>query len=280
MPKGSISYRALRRLLGTIGLVKAWEYLSSYYLWNAFPLSGKSQRLFQVVGVPRSGTTLLSSLLDAHSEIICLSEPFHQWKFDGFVYTEEIYDIIGYTVWKKHPALLLRNLVQKSEKRWVGFKETYYSKSHGHWSNHHFFKRNHLQGVLTIAIIRDPREVWKSLILRHPEKQRKVPERFIESWNDLVQWIFQSNVFYVKYEDLIDDPVDTLTKICNHLDLEFEDIMLCIKSRKARGDFNALKGGGIHKNKSRNEYQNFLSKNEILSIESKCGHLMQFLSYV
>jgi len=87
-------------------------------------------------------------------------------------------------------------------------------------------------------------------------------------------------IFYVKYEDLIDDPANTLTKICNYLDLKFEDTMLCAKSRKGRGDFNALKGGGIHTNKSKTEYQNFLSKNEILSIESGCGHLMQFLSYV
>lgn len=74
-PKGSLPYRAIRRLLGEVSLTKIWEYLSAYYLWHAFPLNGKSLRLFQIVGVPRSGTTLLCGLLASHSRVICLSEP-------------------------------------------------------------------------------------------------------------------------------------------------------------------------------------------------------------
>ena len=279
-PKGSVIYRGLRRLLGELGLTKIWEQGSSYYLWHAFPL--KDPRLFQVVGVPRSGTTLLCSILASHSKVICLSEPYHQWKYDGIVFTEETSHIVGCEVWKKHPSLLFRQVLSKeSEKIWIGFKEIYYSQSHGHWSNHFFFKRNHLRGLLTIAIIRDPREVWKSLILRHPEKKGKISEKFLESWNDLVQWILENRIFFIRYEDLITEPEKTIKKICEYMNIEFEKNMIyAINKRKGRGDKTALAGKTINKAKVHPEYDKYLSKNEILFIEDGCASLMKTMNYV
>ena len=266
-------------MLGELGLTKVWEQASAYYLWHAFPL--KDQRLFQVVGVPRSGTTLLCSILASHSKVICLSEPYHQWKFDGFVFTEEVSHIVGCAVWRKHPSLLLKRVISKeSEKVWIGFKETYYSQSHGHWSNHFFFKRNHLRGWTTIAIIRDPREVWKSLILMHPEKKGKVTEKFLESWNDLVQWVLENKIFFIRYEDLISEPEKVIKKLCEYMNIEFEENMIyAMNEKKGRGDITALTSKTINKAKIYPEYDKYLDRYEILFIENGCADSMKIMNY-
>lgn len=44
-PKGSLTYRGIRRLLGELGLTAVWEQLSAYYLWRCFPLPA-DRRLF------------------------------------------------------------------------------------------------------------------------------------------------------------------------------------------------------------------------------------------
>lgn len=259
-------------------MIRVWEQLSSFYLWNAFPLDGKENRLFQVVGVPRSGTTLLCSMLNSHSKIICLSEPYHQWKYDGFVYTDEICELVHSNTWKRHPAILLKFLLRNVNDKLIGFKEIYYSKYNGHYSNHFFFKRNYQKGVVTIAIIRDPREVWKSLVLKHPEKRGRVTRRFVESWNDLVCWILENNIFWVRYEDLVDNPENELCKVCDFLGVDFEEDMFILKERKARGDLNALKGGNIIEGRNK-EYKKVLSLREINYIEFKCDRFMKLTGY-
>jgi hypothetical protein len=278
-PKGSLSYRAIRRSLGAVGLIKAWEYLSSYYLWRAFPLNGRDHRLFQIVGVPRSGTTLLCALLASHSKVICLSEPYHQWKYDGFVDTTDFSELLGSKVWKKHPGLLVKQICIKEKNKLIGFKETYYSHSHGHYSNHYFFKRNHTNGVLTIGIIRDPREIWKSLIQKHPEMKGKLTVKFTESWNDLVRWILDSNIFYVRYEELLNETSKSLRKVCDYLNIKFEQHMINPKPLRGRGDENAKRGIPVIKNKI-NEYERYLSEDEILYIEKYCGSEMKKLGYL
>ena len=279
IPKGSLSYRAIRRLLGEIELIKAWEYLSSYYLWHAFPLDGRDHRLFQIVGVPRSGTTLLCALLASHSKVICLSEPYHQWKYDGFVDITDFAELLGSKVWRKHPGLLIKQISINEKKKLIGFKEIYYSRSHGHYSNHYFFKKNYINGILTIGIVRDPREIWKSIIQKHPEKKGKLTIKFMESWNDLVQWILESNVFYVKYEDILSKPSETLKKACDYLKIEFEKSITNPKPIKGRGDKNAKIGMPIIQNKI-NEYKKYLSEDEIRQIEKYCSWGMEKMGYL
>lgn len=273
-PKGSITYRVLRRVLGEVGLTKVWEHISSFYLWNAFPLNGKDPRLFQVVGIPRSGTTLLCSSLDSHSRIICISEPYHQWKHNGFVYAEKI---LQFDIWKRHPSFLIEQLLKVHKDKMIGFKETYYSESHGHYKNYFFFKKNFEKGIKTIVIVRDPREVWKSLVIMHSEKKGKVPDRFLEAWNDLTEWALRNNIFLIKYESLISNPVYVLQKVCSYLVVEFEFDMLHLRPKLALGDPKALKGGSIV-NKSL-EFEKFLTKDEILKIERGCFGLMKALGY-
>ncbi len=278
--RGSFLYRGIRRLFGELGRIDIWERISSYYLWNCHKLY-KSQRLFQVIGVTRSGTTLLCSFLDSHSQVICLSEPYHQWKYDGVINTESIKDIVNAKLYRGHPSKLISKLVNKTrDEVLVGFKEIYYTKTHGHYSNAFFFKRNYRNGITTLVIIRDPREIWKSLTLKHPEKKGFVTERFVESWNDLVGWVTTENVFYVKYEELVHNTVEVLKRICLFLNLEFKESMLYLKAKQGRGDQKALAGGLVDSSKNLIECKQYLSLKEINFIVDHCRHYMNALNYL
>ena len=86
-----------------------------------------------------------------------------------------------------------------------------------------------------IYIIRDPRACYTSSRKGNNQLEKKidtVPIDFIDSWQADIKRILSYEAKYndkikiIRYEDLIMDTETVIKEICNHVDLEFHDILL------------------------------------------------------
>lgn len=211
-----------------------------------------------VVGVPRSGTTLLRLLLNAHSKIAIGPEThfFKQvWalreKYGDLAKHENLQALWSdYTGEKSFEDFRFEDIssveetIFSSSKSYAGLLKdllTLYAQREGKliWGEktpeHLFNVEEILEWYPTariVHVIRDPRAVCSSLT--------KVPwssDDLISNarvWNRYLEHAEQlkgkpgiaSRMLEVLYEDLIANTEDTLIRICEFLDLEFETQML------------------------------------------------------
>lgn len=211
-----------------------------------------------IVGVPRSGTTLLAAMLGAHSQLSCGTETrffqflskanIHQlcdpkfWPESAvdFIYSLKLVDIPvpdHYNLNRKqiheylnvrHPSVqnMLASLTEQfmlseGKSRWV-------EKSPEHLMYVDNIRRYFPKSPI-IRIVRDPRDVALSLI-----KTPWAPQDFLEA---LIYWrrydqhsaqFFQhdENCYTIYYEKLIQSPEIELKKLCIFLGEAYENQML------------------------------------------------------
>jgi peptidoglycan/xylan/chitin deacetylase (PgdA/CDA1 family) len=253
------------------------------------------KRIF-LVGPPRSGTTILQSLLAAHPEVISFPESkfFHYLLYDQFAgklpgrmeafFRDEI----------KRPELL------------QGFDDSQTVEAKASW----FVK------VLDGLAVEQNKSIWLEKTPEHiyfiEDIERFLPEakfihilrngmdtiasmyeatkNFNELWgagwdlNHCIgrwehamltshKYVNKSNHILVKYEDLLDNKSKFLSKICNFLDIEYDGQMLINYQEKAanlslnlpwhKGIERDIKSSNVHK------YQSIFKKNEIRYILDK-----------
>lgn len=137
--------------------------------------------------------------------------------------------------------------------------------------------------------VRDPRDMALSLF-----KTKNMSGGIIEATD---KWIAdqtaslyslkslpQGSVIQVKYEDLLDDPLQLCEKLCHHLDLKPDPGMLdfhksprTIANAKRTGAWSNLDKGVLKNNQKK--FLTELTPNEIKYIEIKCGALMEKFGY-
>lgn len=255
-------------------LTAPWQRLVHHDVWSSCPLSeidcaGKT--LFQTAGVARSGTTLLGGLIDQQPEAMCLSEPFRSW----FLHARSTSDD---GVWTRHPSRLVEDQCRRRPERCVGVKETFYSAAHidGH-ANEDFFRRNAADGITTIAVVRDPRDVYASVEAMVGERS-EVPERFIDTWRTFAGWASQAADCLITYETLVTSPGSVMERVCCALEIPFDDSCVKLRARAGEGDTRAL-GGGDVSTASIGRFSRRLDPAKVSQIEARCGDLMASLGY-
>lgn len=212
-----------------------------------------------VVGMPRSGTTLLAGLLSAHSKISIGPETDYfnmVWKplerEKGF----EQWDVVANYLsrWFQKPTMQPMNLPEEQLlsqflKAWENQQLSHqvilstvmaqYAESHrksiwGEKTPNHFMYVPAIKKVFPeariVSIVRDPRDVHLSL--------EKVPWSRGNAFNHAVQWreyqviaeryqyLYGPSFRQVRFEDLIRDPAAVLRQLTQSLDLPFESDML------------------------------------------------------
>lgn len=100
----------------------------------------------------------------------------------------------------------------------------------------------HKQGFLdppsrVVHLVRDVREVMASL--HQLDWVRDLDLYFARNWSDLNLYLYEllrgrEHYILVRYEDLIADPREQLSRICRHLGFAFEEAMLDPRRRHAR----------------------------------------------
>lgn len=283
---GRAFFATARRICQAIGLSGTWNrWLAKRCFRNdllkRIPRDGK--RLFQVVGVPRSGTTLLGACLDNHPEVICLLEPHRSWLerrcFEFGQYSGV--DVGENPIWTRPPSGLLELLCASVQEACVGFKETFLDGRHSSRASEAFIKRNVSEKCVdaTVGIVRDPRDTWLSIGTRFGDKQTTLPDQaFVDTWNNFADWVQESGVFFVRYEDLASEPEKVLKEVTHHLGLEFDPQMLEVRLKKGGGDRRALKGALISAS-SVGRHRSELADDARRFIEDNCGPVMKKLGY-
>lgn len=192
---------------------------------------------FFIVGSPRSGTTLLRSVLDAHPNLCCA--PWETGFFDAIQTYQKVNfgsprgSEFNYCPLKRGEFirwaresfdLLMHQLTHSIEKpRW------------GEKTPAHVFQIDFIKEVYPnarfIHIIRDGHDVVKSLMNVNwgPRDIKWSTHRWIDSVNAGIEAqdrLGSTVVHDVNYEALTSDPQNTLQDICEFLDEEFEPRIL------------------------------------------------------
>jgi LPS sulfotransferase NodH len=220
-------------------------------------MNQKIKGRFFLVGCPRSGTTLLQSLIVAHSQIASFPESKF---FQRIVIPDSIYskfklaplksrqifnnfleDINRPDLKKKLP--LNAFFVEQYTKSFIQVLDTVTLEEYkSYWlekTPEHLRRINTIEKLVEdakfIHIVRNGIDVIASLYemtQKYPEiwgKPREL-ERYINRWEtDILissYHLHKPNHFLVKYEDLVANPPEVLSKLCEFMGLPYEESML------------------------------------------------------
>ena len=201
------------------------------------------------MGVGRSGTSLLQSMLNAHSKIIFIPEISYIRRFlkrNPIVSKELAKKLLLADSRLKRLDISLAKILSDTPGAEVNLWQVYLdilSKYRKKWGKpiigdkdprcieiiprlYQYFPRAYL-----IHIVRDPRDVIVSKTKAAWSKNRSIHNYIFAN---LVQMqlanshapLFGSNYLIIQYEKLLQNPVEILSQLCQKLELEFEPNML------------------------------------------------------
>ena len=228
---------------------------SDYLYEDIENLKSFNKKGIVIGGCGRSGTTLLNSIMGAHKDIHAIEEETY-----SFVPTPRL-------------NRLNNNLKNVKENFWC-------EKTPKNIYAFHFLAQ--FDFIKLIHIVRDCRDV---ILSHHPNHKQKYWVD-IERWNNDVQTGLScfNQCLTVKYEDLILDTKNTLHKICDHIEVDFDENMLNYQNHTnltdnvAWGDSQA---SAVHA-KSINKWKNTEDKDRINEVykNNLAVNLLKRLNYV
>lgn len=217
-----------------------------------------------VTGAPRSGTTLLRLLLTTHSDIcippeslffVALEPKYGNANIQVEDFLNDIYskDFPKFCEWKIDRKLLLNNLKSYRKLSYALAVKTVYQTYRQQfdptasiWGDKNPCHIHHVDKIWrlfpeskVILIVRDFRACYSSMknIVEKEQGAKKIwtgprtLEGMTRQWSqvvDLVDKNYQKNeqFYLVYYEDLVREPVVQLTKICEWIGVDFQELML------------------------------------------------------
>ncbi len=230
-----------------------------------------------LVGAERSGTTLLRLMLDQHPKLAWCNEfeytvdqisdggnfpqldDYYQW-----LETHRIFQATGFVIDNSlsYPELVNNFLYQKHEQEGKSLV--------GATVHRHFDRLLHIwPNARFIHIIRDGRDVARSCIgMGWAGNVWTGVERWIEAerlWVKLCQKISAEQRIEVTYEELIAEPVETLTRLCDFIGISYDQKMMGY-SKKTTYDIPDSRYIG--------QWRGKLSELEIQLVESRIGEML------
>jgi hypothetical protein len=260
---------------------------------------------FFIVGVPRSGTTLLTVLLNNHSEVFLDQKAiairtlnFSQrveravksnpdtdyrdlWR-TAAAKDERLYGFLDWDQLEKSPAITLGSFISQSfaDRAKANGKQLFGDKSPD--------AIERLPELLSlfpasrlIVVVRDARPNVASLVRRQYLDLRVAAQRW-KDWNAAgtaaANWLGPDRVLHVRYEDLLRKPEVTLQAVCTFLGVTYEDSMLDLAGASATQSDNAYVKKTLDVS-AIDKWKNSLSQQDLIRIERICGDWLRHLGY-
>ncbi|MBZ4202304.1 MAG: sulfotransferase [Methylovulum sp.] len=194
---------------------------------NAIPLF--------VIGVPRSGTTMLARLLSNHPNIVQTYETSAFLLFDNIIKNAEhgyeagiLYGKEYQTLWSKHLASVAKDVIESFYEKIFETEGRddvrYWGDKHPHHNACLPFIERLYPNALYIYIVRDPRDVAFSIA----ENRKLSFKQAFDLWGEISKDYekFQSSVngdrlYRVQYEHIVKNYEEGISQIMNWLDIEF-----------------------------------------------------------
>jgi O-antigen/teichoic acid export membrane protein len=285
---------------------------------SAKPKSSVDSPVF-IVGMSRSGTTLLSRMLDSHSEIAILPETWMYVVLDRLGCLEDFSDswqasLFFNEVWKnlksyRDPAASVLAREAAREVGYIGPTATVLEKlgrayakernariwgektpGHALWLPQ---IRTLFPQARILFVVRDPRDVLVSYDERWDEGARDTD--YLVSTASLLKYYMThllhrpsfppEQVRWVRYESLVSDPSAELEKICEFLGINYEPSMLAFYHRHANVERDMPDGehhallGRPATTEKIGRFREALSPSQIALIERHLSEEMQILNY-
>jgi hypothetical protein len=180
-------------------------------------LFSRPEKVVQVVGIPRSGTTLVGALVGAHPGALSLLEPFLSYLKNGsFKWTDpERGGRISFV-----PPVRFINRFTEGGRGLLVFKETWRNERQSYFPNSAFIRQNTESSIRTVGVLRDPRAIWRSFMRREGNEYEGPPgEAFIHNWNSYCKWVVGHDLFCIRYEDLMKGPDTEAERLFSYLGL-------------------------------------------------------------
>ena len=266
-----------------------------------------------IVGCPRSGTTLLQEMLNAHHEIALGPELFfirliyHKRKKFGDLSIRKNRRMVGETIitlnnftefgfekkefldWIKENNVdygdiyrrILEQLDKKHKVKYIGVKTP---------NNMLYIKEiiNLIPDAQFINIIRDPRAVVNSW--------SKVPwstgtivgdatiwNRYMKAYHRLPDNI-KTKIYLIRFDDLVNDTIGQLTKLAEFLGVQYNEIMLSYYNNKKMSFSSTAEPWKKNvqkpiKNERINAWKQQLSEADIIRVEGVCRRYMKVYNF-
>lgn len=265
---------------------------------------------FFIVGVQRSGTTLLRLLLNAHSEIaipeeasflkpilkrswvnreirgekkqklvsyLRENEQFQLWNFDKKDILNAISEKNSITV-KELMEIIYSSYAQHEQKKKWGDKSLFFGSMELLYD---LFPK-----AKFIHIVRDGRDVFYSWRKMDPSKSHpavmaldwKIKHRLVER---SLRKIPKDKIHLIRYEDLVQKPEFHLKQICEFLKIDFEQSMIDfhLSSNKYIGKHHSELIFKAIDNKNTDKWKRKLTKKEQLIYQAMAGHSLIDYNY-
>ena len=171
-----------------------------------------------IIGAPRSGTTLLATMIGMHPDVAMLIED----RFFG------IKKLTGKKVLANKLCIPIQlemtkrsNFLKKRIQR-LGYLKNYTTSK--------FNMQDYLalEGIKIISIVRDSGDVINS-IMKRGKKEKKIAE---QRWNRAIEMIYELQSKYpaivrtVSYEDMVNEPEKLVRQLAEFIGIDFQPQML------------------------------------------------------
>ncbi len=256
-----------------------------------------------ITGLPRSGTKLLRDLMNRHSRIsiprietVLFPYLVNKYGFQLDLNKKENYQMVKREI---EQSTFYLNFSKHGTEFDLDSIQTNYSKINWAIVFEELLKfygpKNYSEGIIIgdktpgyidhtalllkiwpdakfIHIVRDPRDylcsvnqVWNKNIYRAADRWNRTILQLEQS-----DWLTAENLHTVYYEKLLDQPRNTLTEICQYLNIGFEESMLTLEESSEK--FGAASGAREIVRSNKQKYKERLSSAEIFKIEQLvCG---------
>lgn len=231
-------------------------------------------------GSRRSGTTVMGLMLKHHPQLTSPGE--FDFLFDSITDDGSFPEVISYLNLLKHdrvfhshqlnidPKLLFKGLIESFVSQ-VGKEGNYLSLNvHGNFHRIPYI----FPQARYIHLIRDARDVARSAIgMGWAGNVYYGVDRWIETenaWATLKPKLSSEQYIEVSYEELITDPEQTLSKVCNFIGVPYSDEMLNYsdKTTYTKPDTSLIR-----------QWKRKQSRKEVQLVEAKAGEMMKELGY-
>jgi len=259
-----------------------------------------------IVGSPRSGTTFLRHVLDRHPSLsVCGETRFfaevykRRWLFGDLANPENRRRLVEQylsTARMRRLGLDLHEMKEKLLREATSYRALftaileYYAESHGKQrlgekTPHHAFHAETLcqwyPGAAIIHMVRDPRDVVASL-----QRMPWAPDSVVSNASmwllfDRAARRLESYAGYllVRYETLVTQPEQELTRICAHVGEDYSPgMLLATEPAPGSGSVRRLAAGPLTRERL-NKWQEQLTAEEVSLVEWIDGRDMQRYGY-
>jgi protein-tyrosine sulfotransferase len=264
-----------------------------------------------IVGVPRSGTTLLRVILDSHSRIAAAPET--PWILGGYGAKVSFRDLVcglidhNYGPVKNMPGVTETLVLSGGREFLCKILESYVQTKHkdilvlktpDDVQYLEFLIKLFPQSTY-IHIFRDGRDVACSAVNKkgsflsnqitgYGELNYENAMRRWHDWENKARIIFNDNKMLrhvsISYEDLVSEPQAALKRVCDLLNVEFEESML--DYARQQHDYPAWEAGSFDvkartmiNRESVGKWRNEIPRQDLKRLELKYGRFLQQLGY-